>query len=403
MIKTKKVRIGDLVDIRRGASPRPIDEWLSKSGVPWVKISDATQTDSKYIYSTVDFIKEEGKNRSVEVHPGDLIISNSATPALPKIMMIDACVHDGWLVPYNYKNITRDYLFYIIKYYRKFLLNQGNGSIFKNLKTDILKDFEVFIPINKDEKIDIKLQEKQIKPLLILDKLIEENLQVIKKNNEQLKFIYNYYFNNICKSDYKFECLKIKDVIAHINTGLNPRDNFKFDNKSKIKYITVKNLTTNGLLDYNSCDRIDEQARKIIHERSMIDIGDILFSSIAPIGRCFLIYDEPKDWDINESVFSVRPNSLVSPEYLYMYLKSDEFIKKAENLSTGSIFSGIRVNTLQDIDIVVPCKKILDEFTSLSKPIMKLNNQKSKEIEKLNNLKEFLLPLLLDGEVTINE
>ena len=139
-------RIDNVVDIRRGASPRPIDAFLSEEGMPWVKISDATASNGRYIYETKQFIIEDGIKNSVIVNPEDLIISNSATPALPKILKIRACVHDGWLIVSNYRGITRDFLYYSILYNRKWLLNQGNGSIFKNLKTDILKEFKIKIP-----------------------------------------------------------------------------------------------------------------------------------------------------------------------------------------------------------------------------------------------------------------
>ena len=69
---------------------------------------------------------------------------------------------------------------------------------------------------------------------------------------------------------------KIQDIISNICTGLNPRDNFKLGT-GDIKYITVKNLTPNGTLDFTGCDTIDESARTIVHNRSDIQIGDLLF------------------------------------------------------------------------------------------------------------------------------
>ena len=79
----------------------------------------------------------------------------------------------------------------------------------------------------------------------------------------------------------------VKKCICHINTGLNPRDNFKLGN-GHIKYITVKNLTINGTIDFSGCDQIDEDARKIVHKRSDVSKGDILFvfGSWPPTG-CF--------------------------------------------------------------------------------------------------------------------
>ena len=115
---------------------------------------------------------------------------------------------------------------------------------------------------------------------------------------------------------------KVQDIISNICTGLNPRDNFKLGT-GDIKYITVKNLTSNGTLDFTGCDTIDESARTIVHNRSDIQIGDILFASIAPLGRCYLIQSEPTDWDINESVFSIRANTdIITPAFLYLYFIS---------------------------------------------------------------------------------
>ena len=100
----KTVKLGDIAEIRRGSSPRPIQDFLSQTGMPWVKISDATADETRYIHSTKQFIKEEGVKNTVIVNEGDFIISNSATPGLPKFMKITAGVHDGWLVIKPYKD-----------------------------------------------------------------------------------------------------------------------------------------------------------------------------------------------------------------------------------------------------------------------------------------------------------
>ncbi|MBR3538697.1 MAG: hypothetical protein IKN79_06460 [Eubacterium sp.] len=82
-----------------------------------------------------------------------------------------------------------------------------------------------------------------------------------------------------------WDVLKLKDCIVQLNTGLNPRDNFVLGS-GKIKYITAKNLTTTGFIDFSTCDYIDSEAKEIIHRRSDINKGDVLFSSRAPIGHC---------------------------------------------------------------------------------------------------------------------
>ena len=138
--------LGNCVDITRGSSPRPIQDYLSNKGMPWVKISDATENDSNYLTKTKEFIKENGINLSKTVIPNTLIVSNSATPGLPKIMKITACVHDGWLIFTNYKDLTKEFVKYVIDFNKKELISSGNGSVFTNLKTEILKALKIYLP-----------------------------------------------------------------------------------------------------------------------------------------------------------------------------------------------------------------------------------------------------------------
>lgn len=182
-----------------------------------------------------------------------------------------------------------------------------------------------------------------------------------------------------------------QSCISSINTGLNPRKNFKLNSGGQIRYITVKNLTTDGTLDFASCDYIDETARTIVHKRSDIKIGDILFASISPLGRCFIIDKEPVDWDINESVFSIRPNyKIMTSNFLYMLFMSDWFIKKAEGSSTGSIFKGIRITELNSILTIVPPKYLLDKFDDEINKLLKMSDGCNVSDLRLKSLQDFI-------------
>ena len=136
------------VSIIRGASPRPIDEFMSKdkSGKPWVKISDATACSTRYLFKTNEYISSKGVSKSREVKIGTLILSNSASPGLPRLMMIDACVHDGWLIFKEYKNITKELLIEFLIFNKKDIVSSSNGSVFNNLKADILKEYRILVP-----------------------------------------------------------------------------------------------------------------------------------------------------------------------------------------------------------------------------------------------------------------
>lgn len=186
-------RVGEIVNITRGASPRPIKDYIDAIGMPWVKISDATESKSKYINETKEFIKEEGIPKSKKVSPGTLILSNSATPGIPKIMLIEACVHDGWLVFQDYQYITKEFLYYFLMNEREKILTLSNGSVFRNLKTDILKNYKIVVPtlelIEKANKIfqdfnnEIERRTKEIKILsnirdTLLPKLMSGEIRI---------------------------------------------------------------------------------------------------------------------------------------------------------------------------------------------------------------------------------
>ena len=155
-------------------------------------------------------------------------------------------------------------------------------------------------------------------------------------------------YNEVLKREIPagWEVTSLKDCINHINTGLNPRDNFVLGN-GNIKYVTVKNLTESGMIDFSNCDLIDEEARSMVHNRSDIKIGDILFASICSLGRCYLINEETKDWDINESVFTIRPKyKNMSSQFLYSILRDEYYVRKMTQKATERIFKGIRVDDL---------------------------------------------------------
>lgn len=142
----EKATIGDVVSVARGASPRPIQKFMSETGMPWVKISDASASVSKYLFGTAECIIPEGVSSSRTVVPGMMIVSNSASPGLPMLMEITACVHDGWLIIDDYKHVSQEFMYYHFLAERQGLVSSSNGSVFNNLKTDIVKAHPIIIP-----------------------------------------------------------------------------------------------------------------------------------------------------------------------------------------------------------------------------------------------------------------
>lgn len=163
--------LGELVTVKRGGSPRPIQEYISETGLNWLKISDATKTASPFIFEINERIKEEGLKKTVLLKKGNLVLSNSATPGIPKILQVDSCIHDGWL-HFPKSHFSNEFLYLLFKKIRPELLIQGNGSIFTNLKTDILKEYTIPIPDNDS----LIFFDNQIKPTF--NKMLENSKQI---------------------------------------------------------------------------------------------------------------------------------------------------------------------------------------------------------------------------------
>lgn len=137
--------LGDYVEIKRGGSPRPIQNYLTDNGLRWLKISDVTSLYSPYIIDIKEHIKEDGLKKTVHLNAGSLVLSNSATPGIPKILDVDSCIHDGWLY-FPKSNLSNEFLYLLFLHIRSDLVKLGNGSVFTNLKTDILKRYPFMMP-----------------------------------------------------------------------------------------------------------------------------------------------------------------------------------------------------------------------------------------------------------------
>ena len=169
----KSGTLGEFVEVKRGGSPRPIQDYLSDEGLRWLKISDVTALASPYVIKIKEHIKESGLNKTVFLSSGSLVLSNSATPGIPKILDVDTCIHDGWLY-FSDSKFSKYFLYLYFKYVKNQLINLGNGSVFTNLKIEIVKSFPVSLP---DEKTLSRFDE-------IIAPLFESMKNIIRENQK---------------------------------------------------------------------------------------------------------------------------------------------------------------------------------------------------------------------------
>lgn len=165
-----KVRLHKLCEVRRGASPRPIDDpkWFSSKGRGWIRIADVTASRGRELVSTTQYLSENGVDRSVKVDPGDLVMSICASIGIPKKVGIPACIHDGFVVFRKCSpDLSLDFLYYYLEFVAPSLVSAGQPGTQKNLNTTIVERIEI-------PKISREEQEEIAEALRVSDELIHK-------------------------------------------------------------------------------------------------------------------------------------------------------------------------------------------------------------------------------------
>ena len=380
-------KIGDIVDIRRGASPRPIHNFLSTKGMPWVKIADATSDPSRYIWGTNEYIINKGVSKSVKVDPETLIVSNSATPGLPKIMKIEACVHDGRLVFSNYRGVTRDFLYYKFIDIRRMLVNQANGSVFQNLKTDIVRDFNIKIP-------SIDVQNCIVNILSKLDEKIELNSAINKNLLQQSLYIFETLINSTSKDGCIGDYCTLKSGFAFKS---------KWWQDSGIPVIKIGSINQD-YLNLSNCSHVSEDKISLAKD-FIVSGGDLLIAMTgATIGKFTMVPKMHKTILVNQRVgkFFLGENPINKIPFIYCTLKQPEIISEIINRGQGSAQPNISASDIMSIPCVIPQTDKINNFNLQTAPMFELiiNNQFENLI--LAKMRDLLLPRLMSGEIDIS-
>ena len=151
------VRLSYVLEVARGGSPRPIEQYLTKGeGYNWIKIGDTIKGE-KHINSTKEKIIADGLGKTRLVHKGDFLLTNSMSFGRPYILNIDGCIHDGWLVLSNtYLAYNVDFLFYLLSSTFAYSQFRGSvsGAVVKNLNSDkVASSLFPMPPLEEQERI----------------------------------------------------------------------------------------------------------------------------------------------------------------------------------------------------------------------------------------------------------
>ena len=374
-------KLGEVCTIERGGSPRPIEAFLTDAddGINWIKIGDAT-SGSKYITSTKEKIKPEGVKKSRMVFKGDFILSNSMSFGKPYILGIDGCIHDGWLVLRDNKNIfDKSFLYYYLSspnIYREFK-RLAVGGVVNNLNSTLVRGVKVIIP-------PIAEQEKIVAELDCLSGIIEKKKQQLKEYDALAQSIFYEMFGDPVENEKGLPIKHIGDVTNSVNYGTSS----PATEGGRFAYLRMNNLTYNGYLDLNDLKLIDVPEKDL--EKCIVRKGDILFNrtnSKELVGKTAL-FDLDEEMVIAGYIIRVRVNeNEVLPVYVVRYMNTPYMKSYFRGLCKGAVNqANINSKELKAIPIPIPPLALQQEFASKIEAIEKQKALIKKSIEEVETL-----------------
>lgn len=307
------------------------------------------------------------------------------------------------------------YLYYYLKQLDLTQLNSGTGV--PSMTFDSYYNIKVNLPSIHEQRavgqflsvLDDKIQ---------LNKRINDNLEAMAKQLYDYWFV-QFDFPNEQGKPYKSsggammwnEKLKreipqgwsdcvLGDYIGRITNGLNPRKNFVLGSGNNY-YVTIRSLV-GTTIDWNNCDRCDEEALSKINSRSQLQIGDIIFSAIGTIGRTYYILEEPTNWNISETSFTLRAKENVPNDFFYGMLRSNEIQIKADKAAMGSTLRCLIMDSLCSLQYIMIPSYMMKLFAAKVSPLYRQIHRNNKEIAELTKQRDELLSLLMNGQATVN-
>ena len=417
------VTLSSIIDIISGGTPDTSNTKYWNGNIGWLSVNDFNN-DLRYVYNSEKKITELGlkKSNTNLLEQGDIIISARGTVGALAQIGSPMCFNQSCFGIRGKKGkVSTDYLYYALKNYTKNIIKRSQGSVFNTIN---LASFDLMkIQIHDS----IQDQHKITKVLSDLDKKIEINNKINSKLDSIVKLIYDYWFlqfdfpdesgkpykssggkmvyNEVLKRKIPdgWDDISLDNAIVKSGTGLNPRNNFKLGEGDNF-YITIKNIKNGKIIFNDKTDRISDKSLGIINQRSDLQIGDVLFTSIDPVGVTYFIQEKPKNWNINESVFTLRADEkIITPEFLFVLLSSQEMKVFTKQSSAGSIHKGIRHEVLKNFKLPYGGMPVILAFSKILRPLLKRQFMLDAETQKLNELRDLLLPMLMNNQITISE
>jgi len=355
----------------------------------------------------------EWKDNFIELNKNSLLLSINGTIG-ELAFYNDEKVMLGKSIAYlNFKTEINIFYYYYfqLKNIQKYFYQIATGSTIKNLGLKSLQDFEVPYPNKESWKPITRI-------LSELDKKIETNNKIIEKLDAIANLIYDYWFVQFDFPDkngkpYKSSGGKMfynedlkKEVpftwsVRNISEIMEICSGYPFKSSTYLdsgtyKIVTIKNVQDNRLKLDNTA--FINSLPSEINSSSILSLQDILISLTGNVGRICLV--DEQNLLLNQRVGKFQTDPILK-NYFYLTYRKSEFRSWLERISNGTSQKNLSpieaVNRLH----AIPDSSILIQFDKLVDPMIKKILSKLDENKRLENLRDWLLPMLMNGHVTV--
>jgi type I restriction enzyme S subunit len=350
-------RLGDIFEIARGGSPRPIEKFITDdpAGLNWIKIGDATAS-GKFIEATKEKIRPEGLSKTRLVNAGDFLLTNSMSFGRPYIMATNGCIHDGWLVlkPNDRSLIDQDYFYHLLgsdAIYNKFAA-RASGSTVKNLNTEIVSEIEIRLPpIDEQRRIAAildkadALRRKRERALGLLDSLTQS-------------IFLEMFGDPIEHPRYPTRRLnELVDCDRGISYGIVQRGE---DQETGIKVLRISDIVDGHITGVDLKKTAPEIAAKF--RRTKLLGGEIVISIRGTVGRCAVVPSFLSGANVSREIAVIpTTTSRLNPFYLSL-IRTDSAQRRLARDVRGVAQSGINLEDLRELPIIQPPQFEVENF-----------------------------------------
>ncbi len=411
------VILSDVIDIISGGTPKTSEsKYWSGGNIDWLSINDFNN-GNRFVYSSEKKITELAlKESNIKLlNKGDVIISARGTVGVLAQIGKPMCFNQSCFGLRGKKElIDNDFLYYVLKNYIHNLKKKSQGSVFDTINIKSFDLMEIDIP-NYASQCDIA------SVLSVLDQKIELNNRINAELEAMAKTLYDYWFvqfdfpnedgkpykssggkmvyNNILKREIPVMFSEGGlDNLGQIVGGSTPDtkdcDNFCIKG---VPWITPNDLSNNQGNKYISKGE-KNVSDKGIKSASLkkYPLGTVLLTSRAPIGYMAIAR---KEFTTNQGFKSFIPNKGYPTDFVYFTIKNSLSI--IIQFASGSTFKEISTTVLKTVPIVLPPLHIVKDFTNKIDSLTKQQNILEQECSELRNLRDWLLPMLMNGQVTV--